>query len=89
MKVADNDVVMHFAEEFFKKFMLVDNNKMMRVQPVKFGKRNVSTQAIADGVIKMLNTFGIEYERAGYLFYMGKRPDTGRSSFVNSGSARK
>lgn len=85
MKYAERDVVLHFAHEFFKEFMLMDNHRVLRLKPVKFGKRNVCTESVAKAVCALLQTFGIEYERAGYHFYMGKRPDTGRSSFVNSG----
>ena len=85
MKYAEHDVVQHFAHEFFKEFMLVDNHHFLRLKPVKFGKRNVSTEAVCKAICALLQTFGIEYHRTGYLFYMGKRPDTGRSSFVNSG----
>ena len=84
MKYAEHDVVQHFAHEFFKEFMLVNNHHFLRLKPVKFGKRNVSTEAVCKAVCALLQTFGIEYGRTGYLFYMGKRPDTGRASNLHS-----
>ena len=84
MKYAEQDVVLHFAHEFFKEFMLVDNHRFLRLKPVKFGKRNVSTEAVSKAVCALLQTFGIEYERAGYLFYMGRSADTSRTSILHS-----
>lgn len=83
MKYAERDVVLHFAHEFFKEFMLTDNHRALRLKPVKFGKRNVSIQAVSKAVCDLLQTFGIEFERAGYLFYMGKSADTSTSRTPN------
>lgn len=87
MKYAERDVVLHFAHEFFKEFMLTDNHRALRLKPVKFGKRNVSIQAVSKAVCDLLQTFGIEFERAGYLFYMGKGADTSRASNFHSGTS--